>query len=197
MKDEILSEIEECMVRCDTGELVMNVERLLTVTDEEDASKELGVLLYKRYTTYKEESTAALMATIISVNPNLALLKFPENFLFRIAMLRGSVALYECYIEEAIEPYLEGKSEDDTQDCYSELYTTAELLTETFFPKYVKCIKGMDFNSAFLPDDDDNGNLLFINKEDFELMDEVVEKYNTIVGRRDIVKDLSDRMSQV
>lgn len=193
MKENILSEIEDCIERFDTMGLAMNVEILLTLTDEEDASKELSLILFKSYTSYKAEGTAQLMETIIRVNPQLALLKFPENYLFRIAVLKGSIELYECYIEEAIEPFLVGKTEDDQFECYSDLYATADMINEAFFPKYVKCIKGLDFNGA-IKQEGANSNLMLINEEDFEVMNDAIEKYNTIVGRRDILADLTRRI---
>lgn len=193
MKENIISEIEDCMHRCDAEGLTKNVETLLTLTDEDDVCKGLSLMLFKRFTTYKAESTALLMQTIIRVNPQLALLKFPENHLFRIAVLKGSIELYECYIEEAIEPFLKGKTEDELFECYSDLYATADMVNEAFFPKYVKCIKGMDFSGA-VKQDGAHSNLMLINEEDFDVMDEVVEKYNTIVGRRDILADLTRRI---
>lgn len=193
MKDNILSEIEDCIERFDTMGLAMNVEILLTLTDEEDASKELSLILFKSYTSYKAEGTAQLMETIIRVNPQLALLKFPENYLFRTAVLKGSIELYECYLEEAIEPILTDKTEDEVFECYSDLYATADMINEAFFPKYVKCIKGLDFNGAF-HQEGANNNLMLINKEDFDVMNDAIEKYNTIIGRRDILADLTKRI---
>lgn len=193
MVTEILAEVEERMAECDVQGLADSVVELLQHLSEEEASKELSMLLYKRYTTFKEESTARLMEVIIRTRPQLALLKFPENFFFRVAVLRGSMELYQCYIEEAILPYLEDKNEDEIFNCYSDLYGVADQLNEVFFPKFVKCIKGMDFNGAFAVHED-NENVVLVNREDYEIMDEVVEKFNTIIGRRDIVKDLNDRM---
>ena len=121
------------------------------------------------------------------------MLKFPENDMFRAAILRGSVDLYECYIEEAIVPFVKGKSDNKTVECYMELLTVAERLTEDFFPKYVRCVKGMDFNGAYAQSKE-NPNAVLINRENYEIMDDVVEKYNAIIGRRDILKDLNKRM---
>ena len=193
MIEDILLEIDDSIQRSDTSALVKNVKKLLQVTDSENACKELSMKLFNRYTTFKADSTAKLMEVIIRTSPDLAMLKFPENFLFRIAILKGSTELYECYIEEAIEPFLEGKTEDEVFDCYADLYSTADKLNSAFFPKYVKCIKGMDFNGAFA-NDENNQNICLINREDYEMMDEVVEKYNAILGKRDILKDLEERM---
>ena len=193
MIEDLLLEIEDSMERCDATGLAINVEELLQATDEETACKELSMKLFNRYTTFKAESTAKLMEVIIRTSPDLAMLKFPENFLFRVAILKGSTELYECYIEEAILPFLEDKTEDEIMDCYSDLYNIADQLNSVFFPKYVKCIKRMDFNGAFA-NDESNQNICLINREDYEMMDEVVEKYNAIVGKRDIMKDLEERM---
>lgn len=50
----------------------------------------------------------------------------------------------------------------------------------------------MDFNGVFARYEKDN-SIALIHQEDFEIMDDVVEKYNSIVGRRDILADLEKR----
>ena len=192
-KEEILEGIDDCMLRCDAKGLADNVDELLKVLKQEEACYELANRLFARYTTYKADSTAKLMEVIIRQKPRLAMLKFPENDMFRAAILRGSMDLYECYIQEAIEPFLKGKSEGKSLECYVDLSLVAEKLVEEFFPEYVRCVKGMDFNGAYMRSVD-NPNAVLINHEDYEIMDEVVEKYNTILGRRDILKDLIKRM---
>ncbi len=192
-KEEILEKIDDCMLRCDAKGLAKNVDELLKVSKQEEACYDLSNRLFARYNTYKAGSTAKLMEVIIRQKPRLAMLKFPENDMFRAAILRGSLDLYECYIEEAILPFVKGKSENKTVDCYMELLTVAEQLTYDSFPEYVRCIKGIDFNSAY-GRSEENPNAVLINQEDYEMMDEVVEKYNTILGRRDILKDLEKRM---
>lgn len=191
-KEEILEEIDDCMLRCDAKGLAKNVDELLKVSKQEEACYDLATRLFARYNTYKADSTAKLMEVIIRQKPRLAMLKFPENDMFRAAILRGSVDLFECYIEEAIEPFLKEKSRSKADDCYMELLTVAEQLTEDFFPKYVRCVKGMDFNGAYARSEE-NPNAVLINHEDFEVMDDVVEKYNTILGRRDIIKVLTEK----
>jgi hypothetical protein len=191
-KEAILVEIEDCLIRCDAKNLLLNVEELLKVTTEEDASMELSQQLFTRYNTFRADAIAKLMETIIRKYPNLAMLGFPANYFFRLAIVRGSVDLYECYIEEVIEPFLVGKTEDEITECYLDLYSVAEKLTESFFPHYVRCVKGMDFNGTFSRYEKDN-NIALIHQEDFEIMDDVVEKYNTILGRRDILIDLEKR----
>jgi len=135
---------------------------------------------------------AGLMQMILQDNPNLAQLKFPENYFFRLAVLKGSMDLYECFIEEAVEPFLKGKDEDEQAEYYLELFLVASNLNDHFFPQYVPCVKGMDFNGAFGVDEN-NPAVSLIHTEDYEILDDVVEKYNTIIGRRDILKNLEER----
>lgn len=193
-KEIILEKIIDSMNHFDIEDLNTQLDEFLKISDDEEVSKELSALLFKRYTTFKAEGLAKFMEIFIRKKTELALLRFPENYFFRLAVLRGSMELYECYMEEAIEPYLKDKSEDDTFDFYIELQSIAEQLTEAFFGKYVKCIKGLDFNGAFgrYPE---NENLVLINKEDYEILDDAVEKYNTIIGRRDILADLDKRIN--
>ena len=192
-KEEILEEIDDCMLRCDAKGLANNVDELLKVSKQEEVSYDLATRLFARYTTFKADSTAKLMEVIIRQKPRLAMLKFPENDMFRAAILRGSMDLYECYIEEAIEPHLKGKSEDKQVDCYLELYNIAEGLSLELFSQYQRSVKGTDFNGAFARYEK-NENIALIHQEDFQIMDDVVENFNAIVGRRDILKDLNKRM---
>ena len=153
----------------------------------------MATRLFARYITHKADSTAKLMEVIIRQKPRLSMFKFPANDMFRAAIARGSVDLYECYIEEAIEPHLQGKTEDKQTDCYLELFNTAEDLTLELFSQYQRCVKGTDFNGAFARYEK-NENVALIHQEDFQIMDDVVENFNAIIGRRDILKDLNKRM---
>lgn len=191
-KEELFEKLNECIAYGDLEVILENVTLFQKGISEEEASRDFAEYLYHNYTTYKADTLAAIMQIMIKSNPNLALLKFPENFLYRLVIIKGSIDLYNCFIEEAIEPYLKAKDEDDQLDYYMDLYTLAIQLNDNFFPKYTQCIKGLDFNGAF-GTDETNPSVSLINTEDFKTMDDVVEKYNTIIGRRDIINDLEKR----
>jgi hypothetical protein len=174
--------------------LTKNVKELLKATNEEDACKLLSVALFNYYTSYRADSATKYLELIIKQSRYLAMLNFPENFLFRVALVRGSMELYECYIDEAILPFLKGKNKDKAIDCYAELYSISDHLNEAFFPKYDRFVKGIAFNGAFAQSREITEAVL-INGDDYEIMNEVVEKCNTILGRRDILKDLEKRMA--
>ncbi|WP_431158144.1 hypothetical protein [Winogradskyella poriferorum] len=159
----------------------------------ETVSKDLAEYLYNNYTSYKADAMAGLMQLAIQCNPEIALLKFPENYLFRLLIIKGSMDLYQCFMEEAIEPFLKGKDEDFRFDYYSELNLVAQELNYHFFSQYVPCKKGMDFNGVFGIYENNPAKSL-INTEDYETLNDVVENYNTIIGRRDILKDLEERI---
>ena len=193
MTNEILEEIADCIEAADIKGFTKSVKELLISTDKEGACKELSAILFRRYTTYNADSTAKWMEIILKIDSELGILKFPENYFFRLAIIKGSPELYQCYIEEVIEPYLRNKDEEFVFDSYSDLYALADKLTDTLFPKYERSVKGSDFNGAFamhelIP------NSVIINNDDYEYMDSVIERYNTIVGRRDIVKHLMERV---
>ena len=129
---------------------------------------------------------------MIRCEPELAMIRFPENYFFRLAMLKGSYDLYECYIEEAIEPFINGMKTDKAREYYQQLFSLGLKIQGTFMQKMVRCVKGMDFNSAFeLPEKNENVQLIY--REDFEVLDDVVENYNKIIGWRDILQDLGKR----
>lgn len=189
VKEQILKKIRDKMERCDIQGMSDNVDELLKVTDDEDAMRHLSVMLSSQYNTFKADSTAKLMEIIIRDRPNLSMFNFPVNDFFQIAVLCGSPDLYDCYIEEAIEPFLKGKPEEEVVSCYLDLYGFAYQFTEDYFLKYRRCIKGMDYNGAF-GRYEKNDNVALINQEDYEILNDVVEYYNAIVGRRDILADL-------
>jgi hypothetical protein len=168
------------------------VENYIDQNDLEEASKDITEFILSKYRSFNADSMAGLMKIAISYNPQIALLRFPENYLFRLAVIKGSMDLYECFIEEAVAPYLASKSQDEAGDYYTELYSVAINLNDMFFPQYAPCIKGLDFNGAFGHNDTALG-ISQIHTSDYELMNDAVEKYNTIIGRRDIIADLEDR----
>lgn len=191
-KEELFEKLEDCYNYGDQQGILKNIQEYQKVVTEEEACKDLSEYIYYKFTTYKADAMAGLMQMIIQDNPNLAQLKFPENYFFRLAVLKGSMDLYECFIEEAVEPFLKGKDEDEQADYYLELFMVATKLNDFFFPQYTACVKGMDFNGAFGVYENDTAVSL-IHTEDYEILNDVVEKYNTIVGRRDILKNLEER----
>ena len=190
IKEELFKKLNDCFDYGDKKGIIENIKNYQKFVSEEEASRDLTEYIYSKFTTYKADAMAGLMQMIIQVNPNLALLKYPENYLFRLAIITGSMGLYECFIEEAVEPFLKDKDEQD--DYYMDLYTIAIKLNDHFFPEYTPCVKGMDFNGVFSTYENDSA-ISLINTEDYEILNDVVEKYNTIIGRRDIIKDLEDR----
>lgn len=192
-KEELFEKLNDCYDYGDKQGIIVNIEKYQKNVSEEEASRDLAEYIFLKFTTFKADAMAGLMQIMLKVNPNFALLKFPENYFFRLAVLKGSVHLYQCYVEEAIEPFLNGKDENEISDYYLELYAVASKLNDHFFPQYVPFVKGMDFNGAF-GHDENSPTAVLIDSEDYETINDVVEKYNTILGRRDIVKDLEERM---
>lgn len=191
---ETLNEIKKCIESGYFTSVDILIDELLNVLSDFEASKQLSGLILNEYTTFRSGHLANLLETIIRKRPELAQVNYPENFIFKLCVISGSKDLYECFIEEAAEPFLKKKNEADKDEYYIDLYSTALKLTDLFFPQYVKAIKGMDYNGAFSTLES-NENVLLINRENYEVMEKVVEDYNRIVGRRDILSDLEKRMN--
>lgn len=193
MKHEnIVNKIEQAVIEADLNEIDLQLDYYLQKTEDTEASQRLSEVLYKYYTTYKSEYLAKIMEVIIRKRPSLAFVNHPQNFLFKTVLLTGSVDMYECYLEEAIIPFLQKKKDDDKEIYYMELQNTAQELSDYFFAKYPKCVKGLDYNSAFT-NPKTSENVLSIHKQDYEALEDVAKKYNTILGRRDIITDLNKR----
>lgn len=187
--ENILSEIHDQILNADLTELENNVRLLQEHTTELEASKKLSEIIYRNYTQYKSEYLSKVLETIIRTNPRLALVNHPENFLFEATIITGSVEMYECYLEESVLPFLSLVTPDEHEIHYMELLNTAQTLSEDLFNGYNKCIKGLNYNGSF-GGNDVAANVVLVHQEDYEIMEDVLEKYNTLIGRRDIIKDL-------
>lgn len=190
--EKIVNKIEKAVIEADLKELDHQLDFYLKKTEDTEASQRLSEVLYKCYTTYKSEYLAKIMEVIITKRPNLAFVNHPQNFLFKTVLLTGSVEMYECYLEEAIMPSLQKTKDEDQEMYYLDLQITAQELSDYLFAKYPKCVKGLDYNSAF-SNLKTKENVLLIHQQDYETLENVAKKYNTILGRRDIIKDLNKR----
>lgn len=173
-------------------EIEKTIQKHIDENEIEVACEDIAEYIYDRYSSSNADAMAALMEMAIRHNREIALVKFPNNYLFHLILLTGSLDLYECFMEEAIEPHLEGKHEDETADYYTELYAVANDANEKYFSNCKQYRKGIDFDGAF-GRSEENPSITNIHKEDYEKMKSVIEKYNAIIGRRDILADLEER----
>jgi hypothetical protein len=103
--ETLLLEINEQVLNGELGGLEENTRLLVKQTSELEANQKLAEVLYRNYSQYKSSYLAKVLETIIRINPRLALVDHPNNFLFKAAIITGSVEMYECYIEEAVQPF--------------------------------------------------------------------------------------------
>ena len=194
-KDEILYDIEFCINNIDIEGLENNLDLLLGVVSDKEASVSLSQLLNKVYTSFKARGLAKIMEVIIRKRQNLALVNHPENPLFKLCVITGSFDLYECYIEEAVYTVLPQEKDDDAAPnmYYQDLHIVAEKIKEYYYDKRTKCVKGYSYQGAFSTLEG-NSNVVLINIEDYEMMESAIEKYNTLLGRDDIISDLENKI---
>ena len=123
MKLENIKELlETSIIEGDLEGYTDNLEILIRSTSIDDVSESLSVIFYKQYTRYKADYLAKFLEIAIRRSPNVAILNYPENFLFKLAILRGSKDFYDCYIEEGVVPFLANVLEEEHQMHYAELY---------------------------------------------------------------------------
>ena len=180
-KEEIIKEMYHCFDAADFTCFEEQVNNYLEICDEKIASEDLATFLLTEYTSAKSDFIAQLMEVVIRCNPNLALINFPENHFFKIAMVSGSMDLFDCYIVDVVEPHLENASEEECKEYYNELLKLGVKMNRLFSDQYQLKIKGFDFNGAFTVNPDTG--IASIHKEDFDIMDDIVNRYNTIVVR--------------
>ncbi|WZL89791.1 hypothetical protein VS868_03365 [Salinimicrobium sp. 3283s] len=193
-KEEILIEMDECLDCASISGFKEQLDHLLEISSDEETSLILAQYLMTKYTAFKADSLASYMEAAIRKRPNLAMLKHPENPLFKLAVIRGSKDLYDCYMEEAVEPFLANVNKDEHMDHFFELLTLTEKLNEMIFNNYEPRLKGLHYSGAF---PGEQPHLVRINKEDYETMEDVIEQYNAMIGRREILRDLNRRIENL
>jgi hypothetical protein len=187
--ERIISKISEALDRADFTTIDKLLDKLLKTQQTYEAAEELARFIYSEYTTFRSGSLSVFLEKVIRKDAKLAQIHHPENPLFKLCVITGSKELFECYLEEAAEKTTHGKSPEEASEYYFELSIVARKMTDLFFEKFVQCIKGMDYNGAFSTLEE-NENVVLINREDYELLEDVTENFNKIVGRRDIISRL-------
>lgn len=190
--EKILSEINDCINNADLLNFDKNLDLLLIKLSDEDACKQLAQILGNNYSQFKSDYLAKILEIIIRKRSNLASVNHPFNILFQMTISTGSFEMYECYIEEYSVPYLSKIPLEEHELHYMELLNTAQELSEKLFKENKKCIKGMHYNGVSSRYEN-NENFMLINEQDYTIMEDVLERYNTIVGRGLIIEDLNKR----
>ena len=176
--EELTEALNECLDYGNKACFSEKVDLLLNQVNEERATELLASYLYNRYTTYNADSIAGLMEMIIRKNINVGFVNFPDNDLF------------DCYVEEFCQPYLEKNKTIDAAELYIGLVPVVEFYIEEQAAQEQPLIKGVHFNGAF-GRSEELPNAVLINSEDYEQMNATVEKYNALVGRKAILKKLN------
>jgi hypothetical protein len=192
IQNDTIEEMYNCLESGDLKgfEVLLNI--YLKKTKDLIACQELAMFLVNIYNASRSGFVAKLLEIIIRCKPKLAITNYPENHFFKIIMVTGSMEMFECYIEEAIEPHVKNAGKVEQEDYYKKLLELAALLNKMFIDQYETVIKGRNFNGAFASDES-NQKIKLIHQEDYEIMNDIVDKYNTIVGRRDIIKVLINK----
>jgi hypothetical protein len=190
-KEQVLAEMDECLDCASVSGFEEQVDNLLKIHSEEETSLIIAQYLMGKYSAYKADGLATYLEAAIRKQPTMALVKHPENPFFKLAVIRGSKDLYDCYMEEAIHTYLESKDEDTRTDFYYELFSLAEKMAEMIFQNYEPRVKGLHYNGA-IPSEE--SHLVKIDKDDFGIIEDIVEQYNGMIGRREILKDLNRKI---
>ena len=81
------------------------------------------------------------------------------------------MALFQCYMEQAIEPHLENLSKEEYKEYYKKLLYCGVKFNTLFADQYEPQIKGLHFNDAL-----SKGNsIVFIHEEVYKSMNEIVD----------------------
>lgn len=195
-KENVLKELEENIDQYYKKGIEQNIKDLLSISSDEDVSASVAQLLLKNYTRMRSGFYAQVLQDILGIKIDLGLVRFPDNYFFSASILRGSYDMYECYMQEVIERLLEGEPSNKWEQFLIELQNVAQQYNEKIFDNYKPLIKGANYNGAF-DDHETIPGAVIIHGEDYLALEGAAEKYNAIIGCRDILKDLAKRFEEV
>lgn len=194
-EEELFSEIDNSVSYHDLEKFKVDVQRVLDTYDDQAACLFFCKYFIRNYMSYRSGYLAIFVELLIKEWPEFATLQFPRNPLFIFIMAKGSIDIYECFMEEAIEPLLEGFDNDTAYNYMADLVVEAEKINEDCFEKYTYQLKGKQYNGAVRSNE--QAHLMSIHAEDFSYMEDLIEAYNEMIGRRDILKDLYRRLDHI
>ena len=193
-EEQIKMEIELHLGVGDIKGAIGRLDSFFSSLPDFEASKQISEVILKLYSYFRAGLFGVFLEFIIRKRPNLAQVNYPENFLFKLCVITGSKDFYKCFIEEAAEPFLKDKNEEEKMEYYLDLHIISLKLNDLFFPEYEPYLKGLHYNGAFASPEG-NDNVVLIHRGDYDIMEEIIENYNRIVGRRLIVDDLEKKAS--
>jgi len=190
-KESIIESLYDCLKQADPEHFIAyQVENYINFSNIQTASIDLSAFLAFQYDHDKEEDLATIMHLMLRANRDIGLINFPENNFFKIALTTGSFELFDVYLMQVVSYYLENKSIEEWKSCYTKLLKKAIDLNQLFMTQYDFVIKGIDYQ---LPEKLENNHLILSNK-DHEEMQDTIDKFNKIVGRKKIMDELVDRI---
>lgn len=194
-EEELYQAIDTCVSYNDQKQFKVHVVEVLSIYEKNEACLFFCKYFIRNYMSYRSGYLAIFVELLIKEWPEFATLQFPRNPLFIFIMAKGSIDIYECFMEEAIEPLLQELTNDDAYDYVGDLVVEAEKINEDCFEKYTYQLKGKQYNGAVRSNE--QAHLMTIYAEDFAYMEDLIEAYNEMIGRRDILKDLYRRLDRI
>ena len=178
----LLEQLNSAVFDCNLTEYERLLQEMCNHKDE-DVALILAKVIYDNLSTYNADYLAKLLEIAIQKRMSWAQIGTKDNPLFKACIVLGSKDLYDCYIEET-SPL--------DNDWYATLYNEAILLDEQIMNVLHPVKKGIHYNGC-LKTDDNSSSMVQIHRKDYNFIEDVVLKYNGIIERKQIIKDLLDR----
>jgi len=174
------------------GDIRDTVQRLLKETTPEITTKLIADAMGPRYKSYYADQASYQLKILFEDCQSV--IESPEAHipLFEMIIINGAVEVYNTFNKIICKPYVSKMDEDQAGDYYFDLYLKAQEMSDILFSRYHSIKKGTHFigEVAELPSDP---SYSIIAKEDYDAMELVIEAYNAIIGRKEILEDLESK----
>lgn len=158
-----------------------------------NVSQEICDALVKYYDVTKIGVNTEILNTLFSENPIINnQIKTPINPFLMMCLITGAVEVYQEYCSCHLNVITREMNENEMMDYYTEMYSVSEELVDGLFHNYKTVFKGTDYNGKMVGINE-NTDFVMLPTKDYYLMEDLIENYNKIVGRRDIFFNISER----
>lgn len=179
---EIKEKINTAVIKRNLNEYNILLSELCNLKPE-DGAYILAKIFQDNYSSYYADYLAKLLEIAIRKNMCWAHINNERNPLFRLCLIVGSKELYDCFIEE---------TEPQDKGFLTTLYNEAKIIDELIMINYRPVKKGVHYNGC-LKTDDNASEMVQIWLNDYNFIEDIVSRYNSIIERRLIIEDLSNK----
>ena len=194
MKLEMIASLYNCLNQSDYDGLKTQLQNVLDNYFGADRSKSYAYYLRTQYVPLApsyldEEKLRDELVANMSINPDIAISKFPHNPIFKMILEEGLFRLFDSYLDAGLCPYFRSLSKEEAEEKYSQLLDVIVDTNSSFLDDLYLSSTIIGQNEKHL--EDPTGTL---EHNENKGMKEIMDNYDKILGRQLILNAFKEEL---